>query len=277
MTYVEYRGQLRHHRDTQPEEQPKTESGHQGGLTGASERAGVPGQLISSQGLFLYQRPHPPPALSEEASTNPSFMATLLRSLLAFDHWASNQLGVCTREDSPWACGRPLMKIIEFSGHGVPWLAATLCGLYVNRSPAGRELLINMLFALVLDLISVGLLKGLVKRKRPADNKMDMFATVSVDQYSFPSGHATRAAMVSRFVLHHLTLPAPLQVLVVFWAPVVGLSRIMLGRHNVTDVIFGLAMGYVQYSVVEYFWLSPVTAPALFAAWGESKCLSRNL
>ncbi|XP_060100595.1 polyisoprenoid diphosphate/phosphate phosphohydrolase PLPP6-like [Heteronotia binoei] len=204
-------------------------------------------------------------------------MAALLRSLLAVDLWASKQLGVCAKEDSAWGCARPLMKIIEFSGHGVPWLFATLCGLYINNSPVGRELLINILFALVLDLVLVGVLKALVKRKRPTYNKMDMFATVSVDQYSFPSGHASRTAMISRFVLSHFTLTAPLRVLVVLWAFVVGLSRVMLGRHNLTDVIFGLVMGYVQYSVVEYFWLSPVTAPALFPAWRESKCLSRNL
>nr|XP_056702597.1 polyisoprenoid diphosphate/phosphate phosphohydrolase PLPP6-like [Euleptes europaea] len=216
-------------------------------------------------------------ALPEEDHTNPSFVSALLRSLLAADLWASKQLGVCAQEDSAWASARPLMRILEVSGHAVLWLAGTACGLYISDSPAGREVLINLLFALVLDLILVGVLKGLVRRKRPAYNKMDMFATVSVDKYSFPSGHTTRAAMVSRFILHHLTMAAPLQVLVVLWALVVGISRVMLGRHHVTDVIFGLAMGYVQYSVVEYFWLSPLTAPSLFAVWSQPKCLSYNL
>lgn len=129
----------------------------------------------------------------------------------------------------------------------------------------------------MLDLVLVGVLKGLVKRKRPSYNQMDMFATFSVDNYSFPSGHTTRAAMVSRFLLHHLTLGAPLQILVILWPFIISLSRVMLGRHNVTDVIFGLVMGYAQYNVVEYFWLSPITAPALFPTWKESKCFSRNL
>ncbi|KAH0618185.1 hypothetical protein JD844_017184 [Phrynosoma platyrhinos] len=211
----------------------------------------------------------PPQALPEEdcMKLNPSFVDIALRSLLAIDLWASKKLGVCAGESSSWGSARPLMKVIEVSGHGIPWLAGTLYGLCRSSSSASREVLLNLLFALVLDLVLVAAVKGLVKRRRPSHNKMDMFATVSVDKYSFPSGHATRAALVCRFILHHLVLAVPLRVLVVLWVFIVGISRVMLGRHNVTDVIFGLLMGYMQYSMVEYFWLSPVTAPILFMLW----------
>ncbi|KYO39825.1 presqualene diphosphate phosphatase [Alligator mississippiensis] len=200
---------------------------------------------------------------------NPSFTGIALRSLLAIDLWASKRLGVCAREGSAWGSARPLMKVIEVSGHGIPWLLGTAYGLCRSDSSPGREVLLNLLFALLLDLVLVAVVKGLVRRRRPTHNKMDMFVTVSVDKYSFPSGHATRAAMVCRFVLHHLVLAIPLRVLVVLWAVIVGISRVMLGRHNVTDVAFGLIMGYMQYSVVEYFWLSPLSAPALFALWSH--------
>eukprot|EP00062_Callorhinchus_milii_P010852 gi/632956166/ref/XP_007893824.1/ PREDICTED: presqualene diphosphate phosphatase-like [Callorhinchus milii] len=110
--------------------------------------------------------------------------------------------------------------------------------------------------ALILDLILVGIVKSLVRRRRPTHNKMDMFATFSVDRFSFPSGHATRAAMGGRFFLNHLVLAVPLRILVVLWVFIVGLSRVMLGRHNVTDVVCGFIMGYLQYSLVEYMWLS---------------------
>lgn len=113
--------------------------------------------------------------------------------------------------------------------------------------------------ALVLDLVLVGIVKAVVRRRRPAHNRMDMFATFSVDRYSFPSGHATRAAMCARFLLAHLVLAAPLRVLVMLWAVIVGLSRVLLGRHNVTDVAFGFFMGYCQYNLVEVLWLSPAT------------------
>lgn len=112
---------------------------------------------------------------------------------------------------------------------------------------------------LLLDLVLVAMVKGVVRRPRPTYNRMDMFATVSVDRYSFPSGHATRAAMCGRFLLAHLVLAAPLRVLVLLWTGLVGLSRVLLGRHNVTDVMFGFWMGYCQYNLVEMLWLSPQT------------------
>uniref|UniRef100_A0A8C6YW38 Polyisoprenoid diphosphate/phosphate phosphohydrolase PLPP6 n=1 Tax=Nothoprocta perdicaria TaxID=30464 RepID=A0A8C6YW38_NOTPE len=190
-------------------------------------------------------------------------------ALLAADLWASRRLGVCAAEGSPCAAARPLLRLVEVSGHGLPWLLGTAYGLWRSGSAAAREVLLNLLFALLLDLVLVAVVKGLVRRPRPAHNKMDMFATISVDKYSFPSGHATRAALVCRFVLHHLVLAAPLRVLVVLWALVVSLSRVMLGRHNVTDVLFGLLLGYALYSVVQYCWLSPLSAPALFALWSH--------
>ncbi|XP_072276235.1 polyisoprenoid diphosphate/phosphate phosphohydrolase PLPP6 [Pyxicephalus adspersus] len=195
---------------------------------------------------------------------NPSFLGIALRSLLAVDLWLSKKMGVCAREGSSWGSARPLMKLVEITGHGIPWIFGTLYCLYKSDSSAGREVILNLLFALLLDIILVGIVKGLVKRRRPTQNRMDMFATFSVDKYSFPSGHATRAAMVSRFMLHHLVLAVPVRILVMLWAIVVSLSRVMLGRHNVTDVLFGFFMGYMQYSLVEYFWLSPNTFPVLF-------------
>uniref|UniRef100_A0A452I6F4 Polyisoprenoid diphosphate/phosphate phosphohydrolase PLPP6 n=1 Tax=Gopherus agassizii TaxID=38772 RepID=A0A452I6F4_9SAUR len=225
---------------------------------------------------FPLQHPAPPqtspagsPAGRAAPVPSPSCAAVAFRSLLAADLRFSRQLGVCAGERSAWGSARPLLRLLEVSGHGVPWLAGTLYGLGRSESPAGREVLLNLLFALVLDLVLVAMVKGLVRRRRPTHNKMDMFVTISVDKYSFPSGHATRAAMVCRFVLHHLVLAIPLRVLVVLWAIIVGISRVMLGRHNVSDVAFGFIMGYMQYNVVKYFWLSPLSAPALFAVWNQ--------
>lgn len=212
-----------------------------------------------------------PAPLPEEdrMDLNPSFLGIALRSLLAIDLWLSKKLGVCAGESSSWGSMRPLMKLLEISGHGIPWLLGTLYCLSRSDSWAGREVLMNLVFALLLDLLLVALIKGLVRRRRPAHNQMDMFVTLSVDKYSFPSGHATRAALVSRFILNHLVLAIPLRVLVVLWAFIVGFSRVMLGRHNVTDVAFGFFLGYTQYSIVDYCWLSPHNAPVLFVLWNQ--------
>ncbi|XP_066533510.1 polyisoprenoid diphosphate/phosphate phosphohydrolase PLPP6 [Hoplias malabaricus] len=189
---------------------------------------------------------------------NPSLLGIAFSSLLAVDLWLSKRLGVCACEDSSWGSVRPIMKLVEVSGHGIPWLLGAAYCLYKSDSAAGQEVMLNLLMALVLDLVLVGIVKALVRRRRPAHNRMDMFASFSVDRYSFPSGHATRAAMCARFLLAHLVLAAPLRVLVLLWAAFVGFSRVLLGRHNVTDVAFGFFMGYCQYNLVEALWLSPV-------------------
>ncbi|XP_028817726.1 polyisoprenoid diphosphate/phosphate phosphohydrolase PLPP6 [Denticeps clupeoides] len=205
------------------------------------------------------------PPLPEEdcMRLNPSFLGIALSSLLAIDLWLSKRLGVCACEDSAWGSVRPLMKLVEVTGHGIPWLAGAAYCLYKSDSSAGQEVMLNLLMALLLDLVLVGVVKALVRRRRPTHNRMDMFATFSVDRYSFPSGHATRAAMCARFLLTHLVLAAPLRVLVLLWATFVGCSRVLLGRHNVTDVAFGFGMGYCQYNLVEMLWMSPATLHSL--------------
>ncbi|KAK2863916.1 hypothetical protein Q7C36_003070 [Tachysurus vachellii] len=197
---------------------------------------------------------------------NPSIISVALSSLLAVDLWLSKRLGVCACEESSWGSARPIMKLVEISGHGIPWIIGAAYCMYKSDSAAGQEVMLNLLMALVLDLVLVTIVKALVRRRRPAHNRMDMFATFSVDRYSFPSGHATRAAMCARFLLAHLVLAAPLRVLVMLWAVFVGLSRVLLGRHNVTDVAFGFFMGYCQYNLVEVLWLSPAT---LYSMMGQ--------
>ncbi|XP_015224948.1 PREDICTED: presqualene diphosphate phosphatase-like [Cyprinodon variegatus] len=76
---------------------------------------------------------------------NPSLIAISLSSLLAIDLWLSKRLSVCAFEDSSWGSARPLMKLIEISGHGIPWLAGAAYCLYKSDSAAGQEVMLNLL------------------------------------------------------------------------------------------------------------------------------------
>ncbi|XP_076134076.1 polyisoprenoid diphosphate/phosphate phosphohydrolase PLPP6 isoform X2 [Alosa pseudoharengus] len=78
---------------------------------------------------------------------NPSIVGIALSSLLAMDLWLSKRLGVCACEDSSWGSIRPLMKLIEISGHGIPWLAGAAYCLYKSDSAAGQEVMLNLLMA----------------------------------------------------------------------------------------------------------------------------------
>lgn len=76
---------------------------------------------------------------------NPSLLRVALSSLLAIDLWLSKRLGVCACEDASWGSARPLMKLIEVTGHGIPWLAGASYCLYKSDSAAGQEVMLNLL------------------------------------------------------------------------------------------------------------------------------------
>ena len=55
-----------------------------------------------------------------------------------------------------------------------------------------------------------------------------MFATVSVDRYSFPSGHTTRVAALA-VLAPWLGCASPACVWIIVWAVSVAVSRVVLG------------------------------------------------
>ncbi|XP_076018489.1 polyisoprenoid diphosphate/phosphate phosphohydrolase PLPP6-like [Genypterus blacodes] len=195
---------------------------------------------------------------SEDFSVSLSqpILAITLRFLLAIDLWLSKRVGVCACEESPWGSIRPLVRLVELSGHVIPWLIGTLYSLLRGETAEEREIMLNLTLALLMDLLLVRLVKTLVHRRRPVQIRLDIFSTFFVERYSFPSGHATRAAMCARFLLAQFVYTASTRILVVGWAALVSLSRLLLARQYVTDVGFGLAMGYCQYSLVEKLWVT---------------------
>ncbi|XP_073909085.1 inactive phospholipid phosphatase 7 isoform X4 [Castor canadensis] len=107
----------------------------------------------------------------------------------------------------------------------------------------------------------------LIKRRGPFETSPNLLDYLTMDIYAFPAGHASRAAMVSKFFLSHLVLAVPLRVLLVLWAFCVGLSRVMIGRHHITDVVSGFIFGYFQFRLVELVWMSSNTCQMLISGW----------
>ncbi|OWF50920.1 phospholipid phosphatase 6-like [Mizuhopecten yessoensis] len=184
---------------------------------------------------------------------------SFLKSIASVDLRLTKKCSICADKDSSVGNLRPLMKALEISCHGIPWLLGTVALLLTLHKAAHIEVLINLLIGLLGDLIVVAFLKFLFQRPRPAHNKMDMFATLSVDNYSFPSGHATRAAMVAFLLTERLVVNSSFPGLILLWSVFVAASRLMLGRHHVSDVLFGYLIGYIQYKVLSSYWLSEQT------------------
>ena len=71
-----------------------------------------------------------------------------------------------------------------------------------------------------------------------------MIGTVSqIDDYAFPSGHASRAVAILLMYLTMFDLSSTALFLWNSWAIAVCISRVFLGRHHVIDVIVGMIMG----------------------------------
>lgn len=140
-----------------------------------------------------------------------------------------------------------LLIACEHSGNGFVWILGVLALLLLpGVAPWLRSLAITLELGFLLDLAIVGAVKLLVKRARPAYAEREYHATIIADKYSFPSGHASRcifigmAFVVFRSICHPLVIGAA-----VVWAVCTSLSRVLLGRHYVGDVLTGAAIGVV--------------------------------
>lgn len=78
--------------------------------------------------------------------------------------------------------------------------------------------------------------------------------------------------VVRRRSLTHLTqtcvlavLQVPLRILLYLWAFLVGVSRVLLGKHHLSDVGCGFALGFLHFSLVESVWLDSATCQTLIS------------
>lgn len=179
---------------------------------------------------------------------------------------------------------RAYFYLLEYSGDGRFWLPVTAAMWLAPSFPhlEFRSFLFNLFLGFVFDLLLVGALKHLVRRPRPVYNK-GMGRVIPVDHWSFPSGHATRTFFIATYSWLHLVLcaqtasallgpllrrmhsPPFLQVAleaalvsliltaISVWALATSLSRVLLGRHYLLDVLMGCVLGIGEGFVVYYY------------------------
>jgi len=201
--------------------------------------------------------------------------------LLAWDVAATRRLHTAYARRFPSLL--PLVAL-EYSGHGIPWLALPPAALAVGlatgavdrrvllaagspaalpaAATAGRAAAAYV--GLVTDLALVGAVKVTARRRRPLWNAAGERGTVAaVDQYSFPSGHTTRVVLVATAVALTPGVRPAAVAAVAAWAAAVAASRVALGRHHVLDIVAGGVLGVVNYVAVT------ALVPALVGKVGE--------
>ena len=99
-------------------------------------------------------------------------------------------------------------------------------------------------------------IKFTVRRRRPEGEWGGVYR--KTDPHSFPSGHATRAALLA--VLAFSLGPAWLGWVLLVWAPLVILARVIMGVHYLLDVLAGAVLGILVGVVIAQF-IPPLSFP----------------
>jgi undecaprenyl-diphosphatase len=140
---------------------------------------------------------------------------------------------------------RTLSVFLAHSGDSWFWLAG-LALMWVLGNQYWKYRAIVLFIAIVITALVVFVVKNLFRRKRP-EGEWGQFYRLT-DPHSFPSGHTVRAVMLAVIMLG--LGPLWLGFLLLVWAPFVGLARIAMGVHYLTDVLAGAVLGLIVGGVV---------------------------
>ena len=135
---------------------------------------------------------------------------------------------------------RQLFATISWLGNGIFWYVLILSLPFIYADPGLR---LTLQFS-VTGFIGVRLYKWMKQRwvrERPYISHLGIRAGVApLDRYSFPSGHTLHAVCFA--ILFSVYVPALAWVVMPF-ALLVALSRVVLGMHYPSDVAVGAALG----------------------------------
>ncbi len=159
---------------------------------------------------------------------------TSWQRLIKTDRQASARLATL-RETRPL---RLLALVTAHTGDSPLWLmAAVVACLWGNsfwRGLGGRVLIGTLIAG-----AATTALKWLFRRPRPPGDGWGFYT--HFDRHAFPSGHAGRSACL--VVLLAPLLPPWGVAFLALWAGLVGLARVALGVHFVSDIIGGWTIG----------------------------------
>ena len=135
---------------------------------------------------------------------------------------------------------RVLFGTVSRLGDGVLWYAV-MAVLAVTGGPGGPTAAARMALTGLAATTVYKVLKGVFRRQRPPARHEGLHLSVPpLDEFSFPSGHTLHAVA---FTIVAVEACPPLAVLLVPFAALVAVSRVVLGLHYVSDVLVGALLG----------------------------------
>ncbi len=158
------------------------------------------------------------------------------QKLLEFDARLSERIRIAERPG--WL--RNLAIFFAHSGDSWFWLLALGLVWWLGNDEWKAKVLVFAI-AIIAAAAIVFLIKFSVRRQRPAGDWGNIYR--NTDPHSFPSGHATRAALLASLAIG--LLPTWLAILLGVWAPLVILARVAMGVHYLSDVLAGSLLGII--------------------------------
>ncbi|XP_046735510.1 phospholipid phosphatase 6 [Diprion similis] len=193
----------------------------------------------------------------------------LLRKILASDAYLT-KLFINTMDNfMPFRQVKVHYKMLEVSCHGVPWIASWLAFIWLLNSSSLYQMQVNFMIGLLLDIVFVALIKALTRRRRPAFND-DPFA-MGPDKFSFPSGHASRSMYVVYFFFNLWPVNWIFRLPMLAWMVCVCLSRVLLERHYLLDILAGVFLGFVEGFFIGLIYLDHDTCVSLVSWISDEK------
>jgi undecaprenyl-diphosphatase len=166
-----------------------------------------------------------------------------LETLLKYDADLSTRLRVAETPGLP----RNIAVLLGHSGDSWFWLLGlVILWLVGDQTWKGRALM--MILAILVTATVVMALKFTIRRKRPEGELGQIYR--KTDPHSFPSGHAARALMLG--VLGLVLGPPWFGILLIIWGPLVGIARVAMGVHYVSDVLAGWVIGAIAGFSIPY-------------------------
>jgi membrane-associated phospholipid phosphatase len=190
----------------------------------------------------------------------------MLKKLNSYDHELSLRWALCARYNSSYLFLRKYIIALEFSGSGYIWIPYSIIMIALHYKSIREAIPFILLFTgLLFDIAIIGTAKGLTRRSRPSVNHDDVLS-IGPDKYSFPSGHTSRAVYLLFYFIEtsfFQSIPVPV---IIIWLSSVVASRVLLGRHYISDVIAGIFFGIFECSVIVR--ISPFVTRLVFFIFG---------
>jgi membrane-associated phospholipid phosphatase len=131
-----------------------------------------------------------------------------------------------------------LAAFFAHSGDSWFWLFGLFLVWLLAPNPWHTTSALMAIGVLTLAVAVLGI-KLIVRRQRPEGEWGAIYRRT--DPHSFPSGHAARAFLF--VVLAFAFAPLGFAIILLIWAPLVCLARVLMGVHYLSDVIVGAVIG----------------------------------